>query len=198
LAIGRCWRIDAMTAHELILGGAKSGKSRLASSRAADWLAADRSRCATLVVTAIAGDDEMIARIARHQADRAAHGPPLEVIEAPRELGRTLRDAARPQRMLIVDCLTLWITQCLMPPPSLPTGATDWRVEREDLFAALRTSVSPVVLVSNEIGLGVLPLGRETRRLIDELGLLHQDLARECARATLVVAGCELRIRGTP
>jgi adenosylcobinamide kinase/adenosylcobinamide-phosphate guanylyltransferase len=182
--------------HELILGGAKSGKSRLASRRATDWLTADRSRGATLIVTALAGDEEMTARIARHQADRAARASALEVIEAPRDLGRTLRREALPHRLLIVDCLTLWLTQCLLPPPSLVGDAADWASERAALFAALRSSVSPVVLVSNEIGLGVLPLGKETRRIVDEIGLLHQDLAPLCARTTLVVAGCELRLRG--
>ena len=94
-------------AHELILGGARSGKSRTAEARAAAWLAASAQHQATLVATALAGDDEMAARIARHRADRAARLPALHCVEAAQELGATLRRLAQPQRLLVVDCLTL-------------------------------------------------------------------------------------------
>jgi adenosylcobinamide kinase/adenosylcobinamide-phosphate guanylyltransferase len=183
-------------AHELILGGAKSGKSRAAEQRAAAWLAAGAGRCATLVATAWPGDDEMRARIARHRADRAQRVPALDAVEAPRGLGATLRRLAQPQRLLLVDCLTLWLTQCLLPPPGVP--AADWPQERAALLAALHDSPSPIVLVTNEIGLGVMPLAAEARACVDALGLLHQDVAAACDRVTLMVAGCELRVKGGP
>lgn len=191
-------------AHELILGGARSGKSRLAESRAADWLSAAPSRSAVLVATALAGDDEMAARIRRHQRDRAARVPALATVEAPSALAATLRAQAAPQRLLLVDCLTLWITQCLMPPmPPMPTGAAAasrgealqhdaWHSEEQALLETLDELCSPVVLVSNEIGLGVLPVSREARSCVDALGRLHQQVAARCARVTLMVAGCPL------
>lgn len=181
-------------AHELILGGAKSGKSRTAEQRAAAWLAGGGERRATLVATALPGDAEIGARIARHRADRAARLPALDTVEAPHALGATLRRLAQPQRLLVVDCLTLWLTQCLLPPPGV--APADWPHERAALLAALRDSASPVVLVSNEIGLGVMPLGAEARECIDALGLLHQELAAACARLTLMVAGCEWPVKG--
>lgn len=195
-AQARVARVERMSqpAHELILGGAKSGKSRAAEQRAAAWLAAGGQRHATLVATALPGDDEMAARIARHRADRAARVPALDTVEAPRALGATLRRLAAPQRLLVVDCLTLWLTQCLLPPPGQPPA--DWPQERAALLAALQASASPVLLVSNEIGLGVMPLTAPARACIDALGLLHQELAASCDRVTLLVAGCELALKG--
>ncbi|ODU08947.1 MAG: adenosylcobinamide-phosphate guanylyltransferase [Rubrivivax sp. SCN 71-131] len=180
--------------HELILGGAKSGKSRCAEERALRWLQADRDHRATLVATALAADDEMRARIARHRADRAARVPALETVEAHAELGATLLRLAEPGRLLVVDCLTLWLTQCLLPPPGV-TPALPWAQEREALLAALRESTSPLLLVSNEIGLGVMPLARQARAAVDALGHLHQAVAACCPRVTLMVAGCALRVK---
>ncbi|MFT3816118.1 MAG: bifunctional adenosylcobinamide kinase/adenosylcobinamide-phosphate guanylyltransferase [Rubrivivax sp.] len=180
-------------AHELILGGARSGKSRTAEARAAAWLAADGGRRATLVATALPGDAEMAARIARHRAGRAARVPALETVESPQALGATLRRLAHPQWLLLVDCLTLWLTQCLLPPPGIE--APRWPQERDELLAALRDSASPLVLVSNEIGLGVMPLSAEARACIDALSELHQAVAARCHRVTLMVAGCELAVK---
>lgn len=195
--------------HELIIGGVRSGKSRAAESRAAAWLAAGGGRSATLVATALpgelTGDDEMAQRIARHQADRARRIPRMQTVQAPSALGRTLRTLADPQRLIVVDCLTLWITQCLMPPAG-PAGlagagggapaAEAWAQEQAELIGALRASASPVVLVSNEIGLGLLPMARELRAFVDALGRLHQAVADCCARVTLMVAGCALCVKG--
>jgi adenosylcobinamide kinase/adenosylcobinamide-phosphate guanylyltransferase len=188
--------------HELILGGAKSGKSRAAESRAARWLAEGDGRRATLVATAlpgaVTGDAEMDERIARHRADRAERVPRLQTIEAHDDLGSTLRRLADPRHLVVVDCLTLWLTQLLMPPPGRAASPARWHQERSALLAALHDSVSPVVLVSNEIGLGVLPLSRETRDFVDTLGLLHQDVAGLCGRVTLMVAGCEFDVKDAP
>jgi adenosylcobinamide kinase/adenosylcobinamide-phosphate guanylyltransferase len=184
-------------AHELILGGARSGKSRLAESRAADWLASAPGRSAVLVATAMAGDDEMAARIQRHQQDRAARVPMLATVEAPLALVDALRAQAAPDRLLLVDCLTLWITQCLMPPASTRLRHDAWQRQEQALLDALDALPSPVVLVSNEIGLGVLPMSREARACVDALGRLHQQVAARCARVTLMVAGCPLVVKDT-
>lgn len=182
--------------HELILGGARSGKSRAAEQRAANWLAGAQGRSATLIATALAADDEMAARIARHRADRASRLPALATVEATAALAEAIHQHGRPGRLLVVDCLTLWLTQCLLPPPG--QAAADWPAARAGLLQALHQSPSPLVLVSNEIGLGVLPLAREARACIDELGRLHQDVAARCSRVTLMVAGCALAVKDQP
>jgi adenosylcobinamide kinase/adenosylcobinamide-phosphate guanylyltransferase len=186
--------VNAM--HELILGGAKSGKSRTAEARAAAWLHAGPQHSATLVATALAGDGEMAARIARHRAERTARVPALQTVEAATQLGAVLQRLSAPGRLLVVDCLTLWLTQCLLPP--LGVAARAWPDEQQALLQALRDSTSPVVLVSNEIGLGVMPMSREARQCVDALGVLHQAVAAHCRRVTLMVAGFELTVKDLP
>lgn len=187
-------------AHELLLGGARSGKSRTAEERAARWLAGAAGRSATLVATAlpsrITGDEEMGRRIARHRQDRAARLPALQTVEAPAALGPALLGLSDPGRLVIVDCLTLWLTQCLMPPAPAAAPPGGWAAERQALMEALHATRSPLVLVSNEIGLGVMPPSPEARDFVDALGWLHQAVAECCARVTLMVAGCEWPVKG--
>ncbi|MEY8876709.1 MAG: bifunctional adenosylcobinamide kinase/adenosylcobinamide-phosphate guanylyltransferase [Leptothrix sp. (in: b-proteobacteria)] len=194
--------------HELILGGQKSGKSRCAEQRAATWLAAAGEsalpgRSALLIATATGGDDEMRARIERHQLDRAFRVPGLATLEEPLRLADALRRHSAPQRLIVVDCLTLWLTNWLMPLADWPdpaAAAAAWAAERAALLDTLPGLPGPVVLVGNEIGLGLSPLGREVRHFVDELGRLHQDIAARCADVTLMVAGLELPVRrgGSP
>lgn len=183
-------------AHELILGGARSGKSRTAEQRAATWLATDTAHRATLIATALPGDDEMAQRIKRHRADRVSRVPALACVEEPRALGDTIQRLSSPGHLLVVDCLTLWLTQCLMPPSGALMQADAWPHHQAALIKAMCDSVSPLVLVSNEIGLGVMPVSREARACVDALGHLHQAVAAHCARVTLMVAGCELHVKG--
>lgn len=180
--------------HELILGGGKSGKSRCAESRAKDWQRIS-GHCALLIATAIPGDDEMRERIARHREQRALHVPTLQTLEVPHDLPAALREWCAPQRLVIVDCLTLWLTQRLMPLDGPPLDEPAWLQQLADLCSALREAAGPVVLVSNEIGMGVAPLGREVRRHLDALGTLHQRVAALCERVTLMVAGIELKVK---
>lgn len=179
--------------HELILGGARSGKSRLAEQRAAGWLASHAGHDAVLLATALAADDEMAARIARHREDRAARVPLLRTVEAPSALPAALAVASTAETIVVVDCLTLWLTQCLLPPPG--AAPQDWPAQEQALIDALLRCRGPVVLVSNEIGLGVLPMAREARAAVDALGRLHQRVATACARVTLMVAGCPLAVK---
>jgi adenosylcobinamide kinase/adenosylcobinamide-phosphate guanylyltransferase len=183
---------------ELILGGQKSGKSRRAEQRAADWLAAAPTHRAVLIATARAhDDDEMRERIARHQADRAVRVPGLQTVEEPIELARAIVSASEPQTLVVVDCLTLWLTNLLMPAPSQvrhsPTRTPATHAGM--LLVALREARGPVVLVGNEIGLGVIPLGREVRAFVDALGRLNQDVAAASERVTLMVAGLPLSLK---
>jgi adenosylcobinamide kinase/adenosylcobinamide-phosphate guanylyltransferase len=174
-----------MAAHELVVGGQRSGKSRQAERLALAWLAGAAHRRVSFIATAEAGDAEMQARIAHHRATRPAA---FTTVEAPLALSAALEVADDPQTLLVVDCLTLWLCNWLMPA----RGAADpagWRLERESLLALLPGLASPVVFVSNEVGWGVIPLGREVRDYVDELGRLNQAVASRCAGLTLMVAG---------
>lgn len=179
---------------ELILGGQKSGKSRLAEARAMAWLGADAAHRAVLVATAMPGDAEMAERIRRHQADRAERLPGLALIEEPLDLPAALARASRPGTLVLVDCLTLWLTHHLMPMRSGPSTMSPQRLI-DALCAAISAAPGPVVLVSNEIGWGVIPLGPGVRAFVDTLGRLNQALAALCPRVTLVAAGLPLPLR---
>ncbi|QGW85030.1 MULTISPECIES: bifunctional adenosylcobinamide kinase/adenosylcobinamide-phosphate guanylyltransferase [Variovorax] len=185
-------------AHEFILGGQKSGKSRRAEQRAIDWMAeAPAARRAVLIATAQAFDDEMRERIARHQADRARRVPAMRTVEEPVELARAIVSESAPETLVVVDCLTLWLTNLLMPlrsegaKPATRTPAAHVAM----LLIALREARGPVVLVGNEIGLGVIPLGRETRAFVDTLGRMNQEVAAACHRVTLMAAGLPLTLK---
>lgn len=183
-----------MSRHELILGGQRSGKSRCAEWRAAAWLA-QPGHSAVLVATALAGDDEMGARIARHRSDRANRVPGLVTVEVPRALPDTVRLQAAPGRLVVVDCLTLWLTNLMLPLHGEALGDAALAGVCDALSDALAAAKGPVLLVSNEIGLGLTPLTREARRFVDELGRLHQDVAAACGWVTLMVAGIEVPVK---
>jgi adenosylcobinamide kinase / adenosylcobinamide-phosphate guanylyltransferase len=180
--------------HELILGGVRSGKSRTAEARASAWLQT-RGHEAVLIATGTAGDDEMRERIARHRADRALRVPALRTVEEPLALADTLREQSAVHRLVVVDCLTLWLTNLLMPHQGDAVDDAGCEQRVQTLLAALHSAPGPVVFVSNEIGLGVMPPGRETRRFADALGVLHQQVAALCERVTLMVAGQALAVK---
>lgn len=187
---------------ELILGGQKSGKSRRAETLAQLWLAEGSQRSALLIATAQAFDDEMRLRIERHRQDRLLRVPDMKTIEEPLALAATIRAHSRPNTLIIVDCLTLWLTTQLMPPDStLPSlsnslSSNSWETLAKDLCGAIAQAPGPLVLVGNEIGLGVIPLGREVRAFVDALGLLNQMIAATCERVTLMCAGLPLALKG--
>ncbi len=178
---------------ELILGGQKSGKSRTAEQRALDWLDAPGHK-AVLLATAQAGDAEMAARIERHRQSRAARVPALRTIEVSGDLAEAIAAHAAADTLLVVDCLTLWLTQRLLPQQG-PT-VTDLAAQTDALVSAVAATAGPLVLVSNEIALGVVPAHADTRHFIDALGLLHQRVASICDRVTVMLAGCELAMKG--
>ncbi|MDB6083751.1 MAG: adenosylcobinamide kinase [Gammaproteobacteria bacterium] len=186
--------LDAPT-RELILGGQKSGKSRTAESRAARWLETAGHE-AVLLATARADDVEMSERIARHRAERTVRIPSLRTLERCEGLGDALTEWSQPHRLVIIDCLTLWLTQLMLPLDRSPIASPELRPAIDALVRAVGRAAGPVVAVSNEIGLGVSPVSAEARRFIDALGMLHQTLAAVCDRVTLMVAGCELAVRG--
>jgi adenosylcobinamide kinase/adenosylcobinamide-phosphate guanylyltransferase len=170
---------------QLILGGVRSGKSKLAEERARA-----STRQVIYVATAIdVGDAEMEARIRRHRTRRP---PEWITVEEPFALGRVLRANASPDRCLLVECLTLWLTNLLSAKPER------FDEERRSLCAAVTESSGALILVGNETGLGVVPLGELSRRFLDASGELHQTLATLCDRVTLTVAGLPLELKGQP
>lgn len=166
---------------ELILGGARSGKSRFAENRARE-----SGLAVTCVVTAEARDAEMAARIQEHRERRPPH---WKVVEEPVSLAAALKALAAPDRCLLVDCLTIWFSNLLHSHPNSAGG------ERHALIEALPTLAGHIIFVSNEVGMGIVPLGELSRRFRDDIGRLHQDLARTCDRVTLMVAGLPLVVK---
>ncbi|MFT4101943.1 MAG: bifunctional adenosylcobinamide kinase/adenosylcobinamide-phosphate guanylyltransferase [Burkholderiaceae bacterium] len=183
----------------LVLGGQRSGKSRWAERQAGLWLDADPARAATLIATARTGvgDPQMDARIARHRADRAKRVPRLSAVEAPLALAEAVTRTGAPGHLVLVDCLGLWLTNAMMPPPGERPMTPDALADATDrLLAAIARRTGPLVLVSNEIGLGVVPMGRETRDFVDALGRLNQRVAEACDDVVLMAAGLPLAIKG--
>jgi adenosylcobinamide kinase/adenosylcobinamide-phosphate guanylyltransferase len=187
---------------ELILGGQKSGKSRRAELLARDWLAQSADHRAVLIATGGAWDDEMRERIARHQRDRAERVPGLRTVEEPHDVAAALALHSTPQTLVVVDCLTLWLTHWTMPLglESMDTEqkrdlALSWQAQAAMFLEAIRQASGPVILVGNEIGLGVIPMGREVRAFVDALGTLNQQVAQVCPRVTLMAAGLPLPLK---
>lgn len=167
---------------ELILGGARSGKSRLAEERA------EQSGCDVIyIATSQPLDDAMAERVAQHRARRPAH---WGLVEEPFALGQALRCAAGEGRCVLVDCLTLWLTNLLLDP-----DPQRLRHERDELVETLPALPGHIMLVSNETGLGVVPLGELTRRYVDEAGWLHQTLAQLSDRVTFCIAGLPMTLK---
>ena len=185
---------------ELILGGQKSGKSRRAELLANQWFSQSAGHSAVLIATAQPFDDEMRQRIDRHQADRAARVPGMRLVEEPLNLAAAIAQHSAPHTLVVVDCLTLWLTNLLMPAENASfeplTGADIARTA--SLLVAIQQAAGPLVLVGNEIGMGVIPMGREVRAFVDALGRLNQDVAAACERVTLMAAGMPLTLKGPP
>ncbi len=169
---------------DLILGGARSGKSRLA-----ECLARDSGLTVTYVATSEPLDGEMAERVAQHRARRPSS---WTLVEEPLQLARVLREHAGAGRCVLVDCLTLWLTNLL-----LAEDATRLAAERDAVLAVLEDAPGRIILVSNETGLGVVPLGELTRRYVDEAGWLHQTVAERAERVVFTVAGLPMMLKGT-
>jgi adenosylcobinamide kinase/adenosylcobinamide-phosphate guanylyltransferase len=164
----------------LVLGGARSGKSRHA-----ERLVEAAGGACHYLATGTPGDAEMAARIAAHQARRGAH---WTLHEEPLALATALPRIAGPERAVLVDCLTLWLT-------NLMVAGRDLEAESDALLAALGRCDGLVVLVSNEVGQGVVPMNAMARAFVDATGRLHQRLAEVCDRVDLVAAGLPLTLK---
>ena len=174
----------------LILGGARSGKSSYAQK-----LAAERSQPVLFVATAVAFDDEMTARIAAHQAERPAG---WRTLEASTRVGEAIRAVQGQENVLLLDCLTLLANNVILALPDAENAAAAQAVldiEVDDLLAAYAASRSEWIIVSNEVGLGLVPaypLGRVYR---DVLGRANQRLAQAADRVVFMVAGIPMTVK---
>lgn len=168
--------------HTLILGGTRSGKSALA-----ERLAGDAGQPVTYIATATAGDDEMAKRIAHHRTRRPGH---WHTVEQPLALADALGRHAARDRCLLVDCLTLWLSNLLA------AGETRLAQERTALLDTLPSLPGTVLLVSNEVGQGVVAADPLTRRFVDAAGRLHQAVAARCPRVLFVTAGLPRALKG--
>lgn len=179
-----------------IFGGARSGKSALA-----ERLALASGKDVVVVATASAGDAEMVARIAHHRAARPAE---WMTVEEPLALGKQLLRWCAPERLVLVDCLTLWLSNLMFagggayPEVGNISLPPQFHEQQDMLAAALLDCAGDVVLVSNEIGLGLTPMGALSRRFMDEQGRLNQAMAAICDRAIFVAAGLPLVLKGAP
>ena len=171
-----------MTTKHLVLGGARSGKSAFAE-RCALQIAKDQNKQLVYVATAEAGDEEMRQRIERHQSDR---DDLWLLTEQPLHLAQVLTQANTSQ-CLLVDCLTLWLSNCL--------HQNKWPEQKFVFIQALSTCPADIILVSNEVGSGVIPMGELSRTFVDELGWLHQEVAQICNNVNLIVAGLPVKLK---
>ena len=172
----------------------------MAEMLACTWLDASTLHRAVLIATAQPWDEEMRQRIARHQADRAERVPGMATVEEPLALADAIAQHSQPDTLVVVDCLTLWLTNCLMPAEyesNRPVFLVN-TAHTATLLRAITQAAGPVVLVGNEIGLGVIPMGAEVRAFVDALGRLNQDVAATCRRVTLMAAGLPLTLKDTP
>jgi adenosylcobinamide kinase/adenosylcobinamide-phosphate guanylyltransferase len=168
---------------ELILGGVRSGKSRLA-----ERYALESGLEVVYIATAEVRDEEMRQRVLHHQARRPAD---WKLLEAGSDLADVLQGEAAEGRCLLVDCLTLWLTQLLCN-----IDEARLRFEVSELLRVLPDLPGKIILVSNETNMGVVPMGELSRRFCDEAGRLHQQLGQRCERVILTVAGLPLIVKG--
>lgn len=170
-----------------ILGGARSGKTRHGLTLCEE-MRAERGLDPVYIATAQAYDGEMADRIAAHKAER---GSSWRTVEAPLDLAGALRRESRPGACLLVDCLTLWLTNVM-----LGEDGADLDAARKELVAALGEATGPVVVISNEVGLGIVPENALARRFRDEAGRTNQIMAAAADRVVLVAAGLPLTLKG--
>ena len=170
----------------LIVGGARSGKSAHA-----EHLAQECGMPVTYIATAQVYDAEMGERVRQHQERRPGH---WSMVEEPFYLAAALKKHAQSGHCVIVDCLTLWLAQWICPDCKPPQDKT-WEAERAELLEVLPQLPGKIILVSNEVGMGIVPLGEINRRFQDEQGRLNQAVARACDRALFMATGLPLTLK---
>lgn len=168
---------------QLILGGVRSGKSAIA-----ERLAKETGKKVFYIATAITSDDEMTQRVQQHKQRRPED---WQLIEESQQLATVLTTYADKNHCLLVDCLTLWLVNMLNQPEQLA-------IEKNNLLVALPTLTGDIIMVSNETGMGVVPVGEISRQFLDHAGTLHQQIAAQSERVILSIAGLPHILKGTP
>lgn len=180
----------------LVLGGARSGKSAYS-----EQLAAQSGREVVYIATARSGDGEMAARIALHRRQRPAH---WITVEEPVRLADAITRHGGKERVILVECLTLWLSNllfadgCEYPEVGAVVLPAVLAEQRSALLAALASVPGDVILVSNEVGMGIVPMGAVTRAYVDEAGRLNQAVAAVCDRAVFIAAGLPMTLKDIP
>lgn len=171
----------------LVLGGARSGKSRFALEQTTE-LSENTELPVTFVATAMPTDPEMAKRIAYHQTERPAH---WRLAEVPMDLSLFLAETqSRPKQVLLIDCLTLWLNNQLFEYP-----AQSFKALFSELLDALKASPCDIFIVSNQVGSGIIPMGEVSRTFVDQAGWLNQLLAKNVDKVTLVTAGLPMTLK---
>ncbi len=176
---------------QFFLGGARSGKSRLA-----EQAAVESNLDVVYIATGQGLDNEMQDRIARHQKDRPSH---WLTVEEPLDLVTVLQEHASEKRCLLVDCLTLWLSNQLLQQgeqQSKQQKSLQYQQQKADLLSVLAKLPGQIILVSNEVGQGVVPLGELSRQYVDEAGWLHQAIAKVADQVRFVCAGIAMNLKG--
>lgn len=174
--------------NELVLGGARSGKSRLAETLALES-GLEVIYIATAAPSDALSDPEMVERIRLHQQQRPVH---WTTIEEPLKLADRVSEYASGKRLILIDCLTLWLSNLL---GGEVINEERFASERSALLECLPGLPGRIIMVSNEVGQGIVPLGELTRRYCDESGRLHQDIAQICDQVTFVTAGLPMKLK---
>ncbi|MCF2949866.1 bifunctional adenosylcobinamide kinase/adenosylcobinamide-phosphate guanylyltransferase [Paraglaciecola aquimarina] len=171
----------------LIIGGARSGKSRYALEQA-QALSQSKNCGVTFVATATGLDDEMLARIQRHKEERPAH---WKLAEVPLALSAFIQQVnQQTQQVLLIDCLTLWLNNQLFSAPE-----QDFQALFSELIHTLTASTCDIFIVSNEVGLGVIPMGEISRTFVDQAGWLNQAMAAAADQVTFIAAGLPMTLK---
>lgn len=166
----------------LILGGARSGKSSMAES-----IVSASGLNVIYIATAAAGDDEMKDRISKHQARRPDD---WTLVEVKYDLAEAIEQHNNANNFILVDCLTLWLSNCLCDK-----SVADFLFSQSKLLAQLENMQANLVLVSNEVGHGIVPMGQLSRDFVDYSGWLHQEIAKLATQVDFVIAGLPLTIK---
>lgn len=176
----------------LVIGGVRSGKSSFAehlASASAQTSGSDKK--VIYIATATIKDNEMADRIKHHQQSRPKD---WLLVEEPLVLSKVIKSNSNPCQTIIIECMTLWITNWLCSPIFEQTSEK-WPLEKQAFIDALITNQSHIIIVSNEVGSGIVPMGELSRDFVDQAGWLNQELAEIAERVTLVVAGCPLELK---
>jgi len=173
----------------LVIGGARSGKSRFAESQVQSIEVCQQASKVTYIATATADDHEMLDRISHHQKNRPES---WDLIEEPFYLAQIIERLDQSDQIILIDCMTLWISNWLCDDSRDPIA---WQKQCEEFLETLSDSQAKILIVSNEVGGGIVPLGDLSREFVDQAGWLNQKLSERVSDVTLVISGIPIALK---